>query len=154
MKKRSGQTMLELVMALTVALVIITAIVSVVTVSLRNSIFAKQQAEVTRFAQEGMEWVRTEKEKDWGTFYSKSGVATQRFCINALTWPNPDIRVPCSGSSYIGSTIYYRDLELIQREKLGLAGDNETVEATIIVSWNDSRGRHSSRLTTQFVDWK
>lgn len=152
MKNQKGQTMFELIMALMVAMVIVTAIVSVVTVSLRNSLFAKQQSEATRFAQEGLEWVRSQRDSSWTTFYAKSGTVMQRYCVNTLAWPASVVQ--CDGTQFIAGTSYYRDLELQSFNKDTSNPDFETVQANVIVSWNDARGKHQSRLTTQFTDWR
>lgn len=152
MIKQYGSSMLELILALAVSLVIVTTIASVVTVSLRNSLFAKKQSEATRFAQEGMEWLRAQKETSWSVFYGKSSAAGTSYCINSLAWPSSAV---CTGTAFIPNTIYFRELKMTNKDLIPAAPGNESVEAEMTVSWEDGKGRHTtSKLTTQFTDWK
>lgn len=154
MIKQNGSSMLELILALAVSLVIVTTIASVVTVSLRNSLFAKKQSEATRFAQEGMEWLRASKETDWDVFYGKSSAGGTSYCINSIPPPWPATGA-CTGTSFIANTIYFRELKMTNKDLIPAAPGNESVEAEVTVSWEDGKGRHTtSKLTTQFTDWK
>lgn len=155
LKSRSGQAMVELILTLSVALVIVTTIVAVVTVSLRNAYFARQQVVATHFAQEGLEWVRAQKESGWSTISDKSGTSLQRYCISNLSWPSTVLPCPAYGSpQYITNTKFTRDLELINKDFIPSISGNETIEATVTVSWTDSLGSHKSKLTTQFAQWQ
>lgn len=151
-KKQSGQTLFELIMAISVCVVIVTAIVVVTTNSLSNSTFSKNNAGATRFSQEALEWVRSERDKNWTTVYEKSGTVSQYYCLPSLTWPTAGA---CGANQSIPNTVFLRQISLTRRDLDGnISNGQETVEVFVVVSWNDGSGLHQSTLTTQFTDWK
>ena len=57
-KNQSGQTLIEALIAAAIVALVLTAILSGVTLSVRNSQFSKNQALATRYAQEALETIR------------------------------------------------------------------------------------------------
>lgn len=142
-----GQTLFELVMGIAIGVVVITGIVIATTLSVGNAIFAKKNALATRYSQEALEWLRTERDKSWATVFSKGASTTQYYCLPTLSW---DIANHCSLPQTISGTDFLRELSLLNKDLDG----NDGLEATITVSWSDGTGKHSSHLTTQFTQWK
>ncbi len=68
MKSEGGQTLLELVVVVAVSVLVVGALVFTVIASLRNAGFAKNQAQATKLAQEGIELVRTGRDRDVSIF--------------------------------------------------------------------------------------
>jgi Tfp pilus assembly protein PilV len=102
LKNQKGQTLFELVMAIAIGIVIITGIVILTTLSLNNSSFAKNDSNSLRYTQEGLEWVRTERDKSWATVVAKSGPVGQTYCISDLSW----------GSQGQCSTMFYKSKDI------------------------------------------
>ncbi len=65
---QKGSTLIESILALTFAVVIITAVVIAVTTSLSNSTFTKNQNQATQLAQEGLDIARYMKTSDYVAF--------------------------------------------------------------------------------------
>jgi len=149
-KNESGQTLFELLMAIAVGSIVITALVAITTLSIRNASFAKQNAQATRYSQEAIEWLREERDKDWTSFLGKSSDTTQYYCLTSLSWPQTG---NCTSTQYITNTIFKREISLISRNLDGNPG-NETVEAIVTVVWVDSLGSHTSTLSTQLTNWE
>lgn len=59
-----GQTLIELVVVVTVIVIVVTALTFATIASLRNSQFAKNQAQATKLAQEGIERVRSGRDRN------------------------------------------------------------------------------------------
>lgn len=59
-----GQSLMELVVVIAVIVIVIGALVFATIASLRNSTFAKNQAQATKLAQEGIETVRTGRDRN------------------------------------------------------------------------------------------
>ncbi|MCL5784713.1 MAG: hypothetical protein M1142_05165 [Patescibacteria group bacterium] len=59
-----GQSILEVVVAATVGILVVAALVFATLFSLRDANFAKASAQATKLAQEGMEMVRTSRDRD------------------------------------------------------------------------------------------
>lgn len=141
-KKNSGQTIVELLVALGIATVVIVALVGASVGSLSNANFAKTQGEATRVSREAMEWLRGQRDQDWNSFASRSG---NTWCLQTLGFP---LRAgACSASQVIPGTI------LIREATLTSTADN-TLEALVLVYWADSRGRHEVRLNSRLTRWR
>lgn len=144
--------MFELIIALGIGVVIVTAIVQLVTVSVRNASFAKDKTEATRYAQQALEWFRSQKEQDWASFYSQRSGSPAYWCLPALSWDAPSVRAQCT-SQTITNTNFKRQAELTQ--SLIDADGNGTLDTNIVVaavtvSWDEGGKTHTSRATTQF----
>lgn len=61
--KESGQSLLEVIIAMTVGILVVVALVFATVFSLRNAAFAKNSAQATKLAQEGIERVRTGRDR-------------------------------------------------------------------------------------------
>lgn len=149
--KCKGSTLLELVIAIGIATVVITAIMVLATGSVRNSSFAKNKTEATRFSQETLEWARSEKEKNWFTFFSKSGNGAV-WCLPTLSWPGNSGQ--CTSDQFIsGTTIFKRELTLTNKD-LDSDSEEDEVEAVAVVYWEDGGRTHKASSTTQFANLK
>lgn len=140
-----GQTLFELIIAIGIGVIIVTAIVQLVTISVRNASFSKNKNEATRLAQQALEWLRTEKEKDWAVFYSRTGNPAY-WCLPTLAWTAGQCG---SGQTISGSTIFIRQATLDQ-ENIDGDADNDDIVAVVTVSWTEGGKTHQSTVTTQF----
>ena len=123
-----GETLIEVLVALTIVVVIITAIAVLGVSSLGNSQFIENQGKSTKYAQEGMETIRSLRNSDYpgfasytGTYCLPSGVATLNSSLTCTT-PNID-------------NVYIRTVSIIQD---GGCGTN-LAKATVTVSWTDRK---------------
>lgn len=143
-KKDLGQTLFEVVVAVSVAVLVITGILTAIVLSSANAEFARRQAEATRYAQEAIEWLRAERDRGWSSFASRA--QTPAWCLKTLSW---DTQVPCrpnDSDDMIADTSYWREVRF---ERIN---DNQ-YGVTVTVSWQDAKGRrHSSRLETRLVN--
>lgn len=62
--RQSGQSLMELVVVVAVAVIVVGALTFATIASLRNAQFAKHQAQATKLAQEGIERVRTGRDRN------------------------------------------------------------------------------------------
>ena len=112
LRLRSGQIIIELVIALAVAMVAIVALIQSTTKSVSNSTFSKSQTTATEYATEAIEWLRSEKNKSWPDFSAKDG----SYCLNTLDWNSPS---PCTTGEF--------------KKDLVKTADN----LTVTVSWDE-----------------
>ncbi len=113
---QSGQTLLEVLVALSAVLIILTAVTSIVISSLSQSVSSKDYSGATQYAQEGL--VSIEQQEHLGT---------GMYCLAA------------DGSSTVG-TCPESQLEKYRREAVidqSACGDM-LKKITVIVSWTDS----------------
>lgn len=94
MQTESGQSLIEVIVASTVAVLVVTALTFATLFSLRNANFAKTSAQATKLAQEGIEWVRSGRDRNQCVFSLDSSVKS---------WNGDSLNVACSGSGSIWS---------------------------------------------------
>lgn len=119
-----GQTLVEVVVALGVAVLVIIALVAATTTSVRNAQFAKNQSLATKYAQEGMEKVRALRDQNPTTFWSKTGTETETLGI-------------------FTRKITYNEII-----------DNQKMEVTVTVSWTEGSVTHKSEQVSYFTNWQ
>jgi len=74
-----GQTLLEVLIALSVAVIIISAVASVSISSLNNAQYARDHDQAAKYAQEGIEMVRKIRNNDYAGFKTYSGL----YCLGS-----------------------------------------------------------------------
>lgn len=161
-----GQSLYEVVFALGVTALILTGVVSLAATTVRNSTFTRNNAQATKFVQEGTEWLRGERDADWDIFAGRASANTN-YCLDdspldAGSWSNPGI---CGGSEFIGfNTIFLRQLTFAcfttnpfsPPPFLSVACSApsvDNIETTVSVSWSDAQGTHEVRAITRFTNW-
>ncbi|MDO8452525.1 MAG: hypothetical protein Q7S79_02115 [bacterium] len=146
--------------------IVITSVVASSTRSVKNSLHARYQAESTRFGQELIEWIRSERDNNTWLVFAARGTAggsvcslptivptgtpaprpattCQEYCIgDAPSWS------ACSSGvqGAISGTPYLRRAQV-------RTIDANTSEVIVVVAWTDGVGSHTSRVTTQLTSW-
>jgi len=132
MRDQAGQTLVEMVVAIAVLIVVILALLSITTTSIRNASFSRDQVLATKYAQEAMEKVRSWRDQNsWNDFLSACITPSCGSILSGASYPSPfgwNCNCTCTGG--------------------------ESCEVTIIVSWADVKGRHQSELKTRLTNWK
>ncbi len=140
-----GQSMFEVVIAIFIIAMITVGIVSVSTNSLSNSIFSRNKTLAGKYSQEAIEWIRSEREKNPIGFITYS--ATAVYCLDSATISLTNTG-SCSAAEIIAGTLFKRELNFSTSD---VSGKN-IIEATVITSWNDSKGYHEAKSVTNFSD--
>lgn len=141
-----GSSFIELISALAIISIVLVVLVGLVTKSIANSTFARNKSIATSHAEEGLEWLRGERDRGWSTsFYANTA---NNWCIVSLNWSSSGSHSGnCGSNDVISGTIFVRNLSFIRV-------DPGTVDATIRVTWTDSIGNHETTSTTRFTNWK
>lgn len=143
-----GQSLFEVVMALSVISIIIFGIVILAVTSIANSNYSRNKALATNYSQEALEWIRGQRDASWSTFYSKTD---QKWCMNSEPISDWGVSssIGCSSSSYLGST------NLFKREAvLTTVEANVNVQVQVKVYWSDAQGYHEVSSITNFTNFK
>lgn len=119
----SGQSIIEVIIALSLVVVVIVGLVTVTTRSIKNSSFARDQRTATKYAQESLENNRKLKGDDPNTFWQKTGAETET--LGRFT-----------------RTVTYS------------LTDANTMQITVLVTWQDNQGEHQSSLETSLTKWE
>lgn len=154
MKRRSGgknqisslgQSLFEVILTVAIITLIITGVVSLAVNSLQNAVYSRNKTRSSRYVQEAVEWLRRERDTDFTLFKSRS--ETPVWCLNSLSWNNLGT---CGADEKISGTPFKRELNFITSLKSGKI----IIEASVVVSWEDSRGLHEVKSITYFTDWR
>ena len=141
-----------------VAVLILAGIVHIITLSIRNTTFARTQAEATRYAKDAVEWLKKEKDKGWSVFQTNAQLpsggapSTKYFCFTAdplaLPWPSEALRcVTSDDDDKISGTQFWREVKFAQK-------DATTVDVLVTITWEGSAGKHSSTISTKLTNWR
>ncbi len=139
MKNKHGQSFFELIVAVGIVSLVVVTLITLGTISVKNSTFSRNKTVAGRLAQDAMEWLRQERDTSWLTFYSHQGV----WCINSLSW---SIQGNC-GNQVINQTIFSREVTL-QRSNA------QSMQVSVKVSWPEPGGTKSVTIENVLTDWK
>lgn len=139
-----GETLIEVLIALTIAVVVITAIAVLSVSSLSNSQFIKNQEQAGKYAQEGMEIMRALRNND----YVDYGNYTGTYCLDK------DHELGVSQSSCTTKNIDNVFIRSVTIQQDGGCGVN-LAKTTVTVAWTDGKCAsntycHKSILTSCF----
>lgn len=158
MSKNSGQSLIEVLIVLTVAVIIVVTILSAVLMSLKNARFAQNQSQATRYAQEAMETIKSLKERDENIWFKSeewkfsdflehpigsNGDGCTSFCYFQIG-EDPDLLLEqvFAPESALPVPGFQRGISFAN-------GDNPgEKKLKVWVRWEDSSGVHESNLET------
>ncbi|PIR60074.1 MAG: hypothetical protein COU68_03095 [Candidatus Pacebacteria bacterium CG10_big_fil_rev_8_21_14_0_10_45_6] len=143
-KNQQGQSLFELIVAIGVIGIVLLAIVNLIGNAISANNYARNRTLGIRYTQEGLEWLRGERDTSWASFMTRAAGGSGRlWCISDLDWSHSGA---CSADA-IGSTIFSREarLTLISPTRIQVA---------VSTAWRDGSGSHESRSTIIYSDWK
>lgn len=120
----SGQTIVEAVVAMAIITLLVTGLVIGTTVSLKSSSYARLRSKAVKYAQEGMEKVRNDRNTNWSTFQAKEGSAENEVIDSLFT-----------------RTVSYE-------------WNADHMEVTVTVKWQEGDLERSSVLSSFFTNWR
>ena len=116
--------MFEVIFAIGIAAIVLIALVSVSTTSLRNSTFAKDNAKASKLAQECVEHVRELRDADWAT-------------LPGGNYSGGD----CGNDEYFNRSAQ-------------ISKGASSADVLVIVEWTDGTGAHQVRVDTILTNWR
>lgn len=165
-----GQTLLELVVGMSLITVVIGALAITTTYSLRNTQFSKNQAQATQLAQENMEKVRTIKSANYGVCLTNRtpcltweeiwdvtfGSSESCTAVGCTYIPTNNCTVTGNITKALCLTYSENPVDLgngftaqvIIEDEPGLSNTQKRVTSEVF--WTDTTGKHSSDLVTVF----
>lgn len=145
-KKESGQSIIEATVAVSIVSLIIVALVSAITVSIRNATYAKNKSLATKYVNEGSEATRSIRDSSWLTLYDNAGDGS--FVDHGIQQPAGGQWQFNGSSSDIPATGFTRVVSLKRIS-------TDIVEVKVTVSWLSSTATpFTTYATTRFSKWK
>ncbi|MBI2017857.1 prepilin-type N-terminal cleavage/methylation domain-containing protein [Candidatus Daviesbacteria bacterium] len=165
-KNQNGQSLVELIVVATVAVIVVGALTFATIAALRNAAFSKNQTKATKLAQDGLERVRTSRDRGlevdllgnpdkkfsdlWGLFLTRDS-CSDKPCLFELTATGSlqQINIPTDVQEVEGLRRY---IEISDQAACPPLSSNECYkfqkQISAVVTWTDFSGPHESRLTT------
>lgn len=110
--KLNGFSLIEVLVFVSILSLVFISAMAVTTYSLKVMKFSQYKIFASHYAEEGLEWVRSQKDEDWNDFISldtSTGSGTT-YCLNNLNWSSPGT---CNGTDFFGEpNIYSREVTL------------------------------------------
>lgn len=142
-KKQSGQTLLEAIIALSTAVIILSAMTVIILSSLNNAQFSRNQNQATQYAQQGIEFLKNQSQYNWATFSSYGNV---NYCFSQDgTTPTQKPALPgCAQSPYIINGLFVREVTINQYAAGNTDASCPPTSAaralvTVSVGWSDNK---------------
>lgn len=140
---KPAQILVELLLAIGVAVLTLVALIGATTRSLFNAGFAQRQSVATNYAQGAMEWIRTQKGLSWESFFARADGQGRSYCLADLAWNSS---APCPalpGSEFVRTA----------RLTVLSASPPQQVETVVTVTWQEANRPVSSKQTTVFTQY-
>lgn len=138
LKMQKGMALLEVVLALGLMMIILTALVNVVLTSLNNAQYSKNLNIASQYAEEGMEMIREVKEDSWTTLNGYE-VSPATYCLNSdlPLVERTGVGFGCPDSTQNIDSFFVRKVKF---EKPS-SGDcvNPAILATVSVAWSSGK---------------
>jgi type II secretory pathway pseudopilin PulG len=157
MKKQKGQTLLEILLAFSVSILVLSAVILGIITSLNNAQYAKNQGLANSYAQEGMAVVKQIRDSSWsdlnnlslGNFNNNT-----KYCIGQdLVLRNDeehrirsDLNCSTTGHGVGAGGIFSREvlfehnsLNCCSNDSLNCSTGTKGSKAAIVVSWSDNK---------------
>lgn len=131
----TGQTLIEILLAFSALILVLSAIIIGITTSLNNTQYTRNQNLANSYAQEAMAVVRKIRDSSWPDFYSKTDV---NYCIpqNVVILASYD-GLNCARDGKIG--IFVRSVRLEHDSLDCSSGSIKGSKASVKVSWSDNK---------------
>lgn len=165
--REKGQSLLEITIALGVAVLVITALTVTTLIGLRNSQFSQNQVQATKLAQEGLEKIKQMRNRNTfictedGTNYSWKieEAPTSNIWQNLLVGTSSAYYfIPVAGNCELKNTVNNNEAAisgLFHRKVFieNITGEPMQKKFTTQVLWDDPSGSHKSELITILTNY-
>lgn len=132
---QAGQTLIEILLAFSVAILVLSAIIIGITTSLSNTQYTRNQNLANSYAKEAIAVARQIKDSSWTNFSSKTQPV---YCLSQnstiLTEPNPPL-INCGQNA----GIFSREINFVHLSSDCSNGSVNGSKVTVKVSWSDNK---------------
>ena len=142
LKQTAGFSLIEILVFISILSFVFIAAAALGTVSIRNSQNATNKILATRYGEELMNWIRGQKEADWGAFVAKSSPTPYCFSQEPVSvWPAAGT---CNTTQLINS-LFEREATLTYDEV------QQRVNVDIVIEWTESGNNFRVNLDSVFA---
>lgn len=147
LRKFEGFSLMEVLVFISILSLFFVAAITVTTFSLRSMKASEYKILASHLAEEGMEWVKSEKEADWNEFITKDTGAGTTYCLKYLNWNSA---VPCTNYTLGTPAIFKRELTVDNQAGSPIT----TTDIEVTVSWTDGTTVFELPVKTVLKVWE
>ena len=149
LRNRIGFSLIEVLVFITIISLFFITAVTITVFSLKNSKIQQYRILATRFAEEGMEWVKQEKEDDWQVFtlHDDSAGPGVSFCLNSLDW---NTKTNCNGIYSLGPPNIFKRILVITNS----GNPANSIKVNVTVSWLENSFEQKITLKSVLNLWE
>jgi len=149
--KKAGFTLVEVLVAVVIVGLVLTAIAAAISFSVKNSSQADYRQVATRYAQDAIDIIRQKRsDLGWNQFYTNYLVAGDK-CLNISTHTLAPMPVGGCTGIYELSNNNVKFRRTINVDKLG--GTPQSVELTVTVKWQDGSEWRNVEVVQKLFDY-
>lgn len=153
---QKGQSLIEMIVVITVGLLVVGALTFTTLFSLRNAQFSKTSAQATKLSQEGVEKVRSIRDRDESVIFTTTNFVTSKFsdlwALKMSDSCNPCyFRLTAAGGLNEGTAATFENLGSGLERQVQISDDvnfGSEKNITVVTHWSDFAGIHESKLST------
>lgn len=138
----SGQTLLEMVVALAIIILLITGVIVAATNSLKTARYSQAKSLSVHYAQEAMEIMRTIRDKSWATFSTYGGELPKVWCMDK----NGVLSAAAGTCPFTIDNKYNRTVTATWQDP--------KMKVETLVTWSEGSQNYQTSLTTYFTQWR
>lgn len=142
-KIKTGFSLIEVLVFSAVLGLFFVAAMAVATFNLKNMKIQEHKILATRYTEEGIEWVKQEKEDDWPIFITRGSTDGKTYCLNSLNW---DTTVNCGEIYALGTPGFFKRELLITNS----GSPVNQVNTTTTVTWKEGVNSFNVVIKTVF----
>lgn len=145
LRTQRGQSLIEVLIALSASVAVVSAIAVTVITSLSNAEFTKNQNLATQYSREGLEIIRQMAKNNWTSFYNN--YTSINYCLDKSNNLGPMTGLNCeiNISDSNGHPIFDREINIDQNS--ALCPSNVAVTSSVL--WSDNKCQTGSTLCHQ-----
>jgi len=154
-KKNKGQLLIEVVVAVGITTLLSVALLSAVSISIKNSRVAKDRTIAVELAQEGIELMRTYRDYSWPSFSARATGDDWRLVEN---WGvEDDLESGCDETVMMSDdpdSNFRRYSRCVNLTEIRDAGDVVAVDVLVTLSWNEGDQIKEVAQSTRLSIWE
>jgi Tfp pilus assembly protein PilV len=137
LRLQTGAALLEAIVALAAVVVALAGIAVVVTASVSNSQFIQDQNQANKYAQEGIEYIKSYKEQSYADFLSNFSSAGA-LCLGEASSGFPTSTEADCGTTRIGNNKFIRRVQVTTLSNCASSGQPGH-QVIVTVNWQSSK---------------
>lgn len=141
-RKNKGQSLIEVIVAVGMISLLLTAVLALVSLSVKNSRLAKDRTKAVDRAQEGIELMRTYRDLSWTDLMLQTGASEYNLPEDwtvLSSWDSPCVN---------------KNIESFFKRCVVLTDGGETVSVSVTVSWPEGNQTHKTVQETNLTLWE